>query len=236
MQRYGLARVYGRKAHDDQGVLERWMLVAWFLVPLLWVAATGRLQAVLNRLSSRSVDAEAARLLARMTDEAAVALGIAGLVAVYLTARWIRAEIRTPTENPGKWLYLGSTAGMFAVAVVDPLAAVIGFVASHSVEYFALVSRSVGAETRHPGTLGRVARRRHGRLFFFAGYGVLATLAFLALYRLSPASVLLLAVLTIGAVHFFYDAFIWKLRKPEVAASLAVSPSRAGPAAVRQPA
>jgi hypothetical protein len=61
-------------------------------------------------------------------------------------------------------------------------------------------------------------------------------MAFLALYRVSPASVLLLAVLIIGAVHFFYDAFIWKLRKPEVAASLAVGSVRAGPAAVRQPA
>jgi hypothetical protein len=37
-------------------------------------------------------------------------------------------------------------------------------------------------------------------------------------------------------VQFFYDAFIWKLRKPEVAASLAVSPITAGLAAVRQPA
>ena len=35
------------------------------------------------------------------------------------------------------------------------------------------------------------------------------------------SSVLLMAILTIGAVHFFYDAFIWKLRKAEVAASLA---------------
>jgi hypothetical protein len=231
MQRYGLARVYGRKAQDDQGVLERWMLVAWFLLPLLWVTATGRLQGVLDRLSSGSVDADAARLLSRMTGEAAVALGIVGLAAVYLTARWTRSEVRTRTGiNPGKWLYLGSTAGLFVLAVVDPLAAVIGFVASHSVEYFALVGRSVGAETRHPGALGRVARRRHGRLFFFAGYGVLAILAFIALYRLSPASVLLLAVLTIGAVHFFYDAFIWKLRKPEVATSLAARPIHAAPA------
>jgi hypothetical protein len=237
MQRYGIVRIYGRKAKDDQGGLERWMLVAWFLVPLLWVAASGRLQGVLDRLSTGSVDAEAARLLARMTGEARVALAVASLAAVYLTGRWIRDVRRAHGKpNPGKWLYLGSTAGMFALAVVDPVAAVIGFVASHSVEYFTLVGRSVGAENRHPGALGRVARCRHGRLLFFAGYAILATLAFVLLYRVAPGSVLVLAVLTIGAVHFFYDAFIWKLRKPEVAASLAAGPTTAGLAAIRQPA
>ena len=28
MQRYGIVRIYGRKANDDQGALERWLLVA----------------------------------------------------------------------------------------------------------------------------------------------------------------------------------------------------------------
>ena len=147
MQRYGLARIYGRKARDDQGAVERWMLVAWFLVPLLWVAASGRLQNVLTRLSSGAVDATAAGLLAKMTGEAQVGVALAGVAAVYLTARWIKAESRSGRRsNPGKWLYMGSTAGMFALATVDPVAAVMGFVASHSIEYFTLVGRSVAAE------------------------------------------------------------------------------------------
>ena len=225
MQRYGIVRIYGRKANDDQGALERWLLVAWFLVPLLWVAATGRLQGILARLSSGSVDAAAASQFASRIGEARLGLALAGLAAVYLTARWVRQERRrSGPPNPGKWLYLGSTAGMFALAAVDPVAGVIGFVASHSVEYFTLVGRSVAAESRHPGALGCVARLRHGRLIFFAAYAVVATAAFVGLYRVAPASVLLLAVLTIGAVHFFYDAFIWKLRKREVAASLVVAP------------
>jgi hypothetical protein len=229
MQRYGITRMYGRKAQDDQGLLERWMLVTWFLIPLLWTAARGELRHVLDRLSSGSVDATAAGVLARLTTEATVVLAIVVVAAGCLTTRWLIRERRaTPAWNVGKWLYLVSTAGLFGLAVVDPIAAVVGFVASHSIEYFALVNRSVAAERRHPGPLGRIVSQRHGRLMFFTVYGLAATGTFLVLYRAAPASVLLVSVLTIGAVHFFYDAFIWKLRRPDVAASLAITtvPSR----------
>jgi hypothetical protein len=220
MQRYGITRVYGRKAGDEQGPVERWMLVCWFAVPLLWCAASGRLTRVLDRMSSGSVDADAARILASMRAGARVGLVLAAVGALGLTAWWAAQLRRRVGANPGKWLYLGSTAGMFALAVVDPVAAVVGFVASHSVEYFVLVGRSVGAEAGQPGALGRWARRRHGRIEFFAGYGLAVAAVFVGLYRVAPAGVLLVAALTIGALHFFYDAFIWKLRKPAVAASL----------------
>jgi hypothetical protein len=229
MQRYGITRMYGRKAHDDQGPFERWMLVAWFLIPLLWTAARGELSHVLDRLSTASVDATAAGVLARMTTEAAVGLAIVVVAAGYLTTRWlIRERQGAPAWNLGKCLYLVSTAGLFGVAVVDPIAAVVGFVASHSIEYFALVNRSVGAERRHTGPLSTLVSKRHGQLLFFTVYGLAVTGIFVVLYRLAPASVLLVSILSIGAVHFFYDAFIWKLRRPDVAASLAITTPAAG--------
>ena len=164
MQRYGITRLYGRKAGDDQGPLERWMLVSWFLIPLLWTAATGNLQHVLARISSGSVDAEAASVLAKMSTEAAIALTVVVLATACLTVKWSVGEHRLATgRKGGKLLYLVSTAGLFGLALVDPIAAVVGFVASHSIEYFVLVNRSVASERQHPGLLGRIARRPHGR-------------------------------------------------------------------------
>jgi hypothetical protein len=32
-----------------------------------------------------------------------------------------------------------------------------------------------------------------------------------------------MALLTLGALHIFYDGFIWKLRRPRVAASLGIA-------------
>lgn len=225
MQRYGLVRMYGRKAADDQGSVERWLLVTWFLVPLLWIAATGRLQRILDRLSSTSVDSQAARILARMSPEATAALVVAGGAALVLTLRWVSAErglAGRTRANPAKWLYLGSTAALFAVAFVDPVAAVVGFIASHSIEYFVIVGRSVGSERGQEGRLGRWARRPHGLPTFFGLYALSAIAVFVLLYRVAPPGVLLVGSLTVGAVHFLYDALIWKLRRPQVAASLSI--------------
>ena len=109
---------------------------------------------------------------------------------------------------------------MLAAALVDPLAAVVGFVGSHAVEYFVVVHRSVGAEAAHRGPLAGLVRLPHGRALFFAAYAAGVSGLFVLLYRVASPSVLVVAVLTIGALHFFYDSFIWKLRKPDVAASL----------------
>ena len=131
-------------------------------------------------------------------------------------------------------MYLASTGALFAVAIVDPLAGLVGFVGSHAIEYFVIVNRSVVSEASHSGPLGEVSRLRHGPTMFLVFYLAAATGLFLVLYDLAPTQVLLLvSVLTIGALHFFYDSFIWKLRKPAVAASLAApgrgrAPAHAG--------
>lgn len=224
MQRYGLVRMYGRKAADGQGRVERWLLVACFAVPLLWVAGTGELRHVLDRLSSGSVDASAAGVLAGLSAEAWAGFFLATLAAICLGSIWAGREWRQGRAqgqaNVGKLVYMGATLAMFAVALFDPVAAVVGFVASHSIEYFVLVGRSVGAESGQAGGLGRMIRLPYGRAAFFLIYAAVATVAFLALYRAASASVLLIAILAIGATHFFLDAFIWKLRKPAVRASL----------------
>jgi hypothetical protein len=197
------------------------MLLGWLAVPVLWVAARGQLKHVVQQFGSGTVTSSAARFLVDMSSEARIVLPVVALGAAYLTARWLRAQRRLPSgPNPKKWLYLASTAGLFVVAMADPIAGVIAFVASHSVEYFVIVRRSIVGEARHEGALGRVARAPHGPLWFFAAYAGAASCLFVTLYWFAPARILVVTVLTIGAVHFFYDSFIWKLRKPAVAASL----------------
>ena len=42
MQRYGFARIYGRRTGEDDGRLERTLLLSWLVVTLLSVAADAR--------------------------------------------------------------------------------------------------------------------------------------------------------------------------------------------------
>ena len=141
---------------------------------------------------------------------------------------------RGADANPAKWLYVGSTAALFAVILIDPIAGLIGFVGAHSLEYFVIVHQSLGrryveapapdsAPARSP--LGRAVRARPGRLGFFAVYlGLILAVVWL-LESFGSAEAYLIVFFTLGGLHVFYDGFIWKLRRPAVAQSLAIPPT-----------
>ena len=90
MQRYGIARMYGRRAGDDQGPIEKWMFLGWLAVPLLAAAARGSLPGVVHRFGSGTVDATAIGLLGRMTVEVRAVLPLVAAGTAYLTWRWLR--------------------------------------------------------------------------------------------------------------------------------------------------
>lgn len=204
------------------------MFVGWLAAPLLVVASRGQLVPIVDRLDISYVDSTAVKILAQLPTEARYLLVPVAAATVFLTVRWLRTEFRTErTVNPGKHLYVASTATLFVAALFDPIAAVVGFVGSHSLEYFFIVDRSVSSESRQPGPLGNLVRLPHGRTIFWGSYALSVTALFLLLYRLASPRLLVVCVLVIGALHFFYDSFVWKLRKPEVAASLARSSARA---------
>lgn len=228
MQRYGITRIYGRQTGDTQGGTERWMFVGWLVVPLLVVAARGQLMTIVDRLDISNVDSTAVKILAQLPTVSRYLLVPVVTATAWLTVRWLRREFGAGRAgNPGKHLYVASTAALFTVALFDPIAAVVGFVGSHSLEYFFVVDRSVTSEARHPGALGNVIRLPQGRALFWGCYAGGVTGLFLLLYRLAAPRLLIVSVLVIGALHFFYDSFIWKLRKPQVAASLTTMPALA---------
>jgi hypothetical protein len=231
MQRYGLTRIYGRKAGEAEGGLERALLVSWLLLALVVIAADPATPTRLHRLDLGGINELAVRTLTRFEGPATVLLVPMVLVVVALVIAWISRERRRGADaNPAKWLYVGSTAALFAVILIDPIAGLMGFVGAHSLEYFVIVHQSLGrryveATDGSPGArspLGRVVRARCGRVGFLAAYLVLVIgLVTFLQWRASPVAYLLV-FFTLGGLHVFYDGFIWKLRRPAVANSLAI--------------
>ena len=128
--------------------------------------------------------------------------------------------------NRAKWIYQVSSLALIAAIAIDPLAGFIAYVAAHAIEYFVVVYKTVESRYRKPRErwplLGRVTRSRSGRVLFFA--------AFLGLFfwfdakasRALPGQAYDIALYSIGILHFWYDSFIWKLRKPAVAANFGI--------------
>jgi hypothetical protein len=232
MQRFGITRIYGRKKGQSEGGLERWMLVSWLALALVWVAADASTEGRIEGLKLGDVNADGLHILADLRPIATLLLLPVLLVVLALAATWVRAETRrwrVGAANPAKHLYVASTAALFVWILVDPISGFIAYIGSHSVEYFLIVHHSLGSRYADGsgGQLGAVVRAPGGRRRFLLGY--LAVLAVVVVVSRGWASddVYRFLVLFLGGLHVFYDGMIWKLRRPAVARGLVQMTSNA---------
>jgi hypothetical protein len=246
MQRYGLVRIYGRKAGQDDGGIEKVMLCSWLVLAVVAVAAAPGTPALVGSVDVGANNRAALDVLVDLQPIAAWLVLPAALAALACVVVWARREHGRPDLNPAKWAYLASTAVLFGMVLVDPLAGIMGYVGAHAIEYFVIVHQSLGrrygaradrgarnrrsagaADSVSPapaaaagGLLGRVVRARAGRTGFLGAYVAVVFAVVTALAHLASPLAYLAVFFTLGGMHVFYDGFIWKLRRPVVAESL----------------
>ncbi|HLG00364.1 MAG TPA: hypothetical protein VI916_07825 [Acidimicrobiia bacterium] len=224
MQRFGLVRVYGRKVGEDSdgAALERWMLLSWLGLALVWVAASKDTAAMVSGLALGDRNGAGVDLLTSTRPMAQVLLLPMVAVVVGLTARWVRVErARGADANPAKHLYVASTAALFVTMLLWPVPGFIAYIGSHALEYFAVVDHALGRRylRRDGGALG-IAVRRFGGTWVVAGLVAVTLAAYMAVGDQRYEGAMGVVVLTAGGLHVFYDGFIWKLRRAPVADSL----------------
>ena len=223
MQRYGVLRIYGRKAGDDHGRLEKPMLILWLVAGIAFIGAYVNLEQLVLKLGLDETNARGVKLLHPLRVPAQLVFWLAAVAGAVLTVRWWRAERALGTQaSPAKHLYALGTLGLVIAVMVDPIAGVAGYVAAHAIEYFAVVHRSL--RTRRDDAPVAVATstpwRRAAVYALYFGFiaGVVVVTASVFGGRLYA-----FAILFFGALHILYDGFVWKLRRPNVAASLGIS-------------
>ncbi len=223
MQRYGVMRIYGRKAGDTHGSIEKPMLIVWLVAGIAYIGGYVDLHRLVNKLAVGATNARSVDLLGALSSWARVLFWVAALAGIVLAAKWWQAERRLgpAASRPKHWYALG-TAGLIVAVMVDPIAGVAGYVAAHAIEYFAVVHSSlrkrsdsapVASATRTP------ARRIAAYIAYFAVIGAIVY------FTWSPfnGKLYAFAILFFGALHILYDGFVWKLRRPAVAASLGIT-------------
>lgn len=225
MQRYGVMRIYGRKAGDDHGRIEKPMLIIWLIAGIAYIGGFVDLQRLVRKLGFGGTNARSVRLLGDLSSVARVLFWVAAAAGVYFAVQWLRAERRlgSAASRPKHWYALG-TGGLVVAVMLDPIAGVAGYVAAHAIEYFAVVHSSLRKrnDTAPVATVTRTPKRR---ALTYAGYFVaIAVLVAVTRSRLD-GRLYAFAVLFFGALHILYDGFVWKLRRPAVAASLGITPS-----------
>ncbi len=224
-QRYGLSRIYARKSGYGSARADRALLYVSMLAGLIAVAASPGLVDLIRRARLDAFTSGALNLITTVHSVALILLG--PVLAALAGCLWLSVRheaLAGPAANPARWLYLVSMLTLIGSIVVDPAAGFVAYIASHAIEYAVVVwctaERRYGPArpTDRGGLLGRVGRTATGRFLFFAGIVVLAY----AVYHLATGRVGLTIIYTVGALHFLYDALIWKLRRPAVASAFAV--------------
>ena len=237
-QRYGLARIYSRKAGYGSARLDRWVLYAWMAAAVLVVAASPGTLDLVHRVALDNVNAGGVRLITDARPWAVALLVPTVVIALGLTAAIVSQELSQRARaaapgggsspavpaNPAKWLYQGSSLLLIASIAVDAAAGFIAYVGAHAIEYFVVAYKTTQSryeQSDGSSLLGRLAHRTPGRLACFAAVIGFALVAHTRL----QGNVYDVVLYTVGVLHFLYDGFIWKLRKPGVAADFAIAPA-----------
>lgn len=225
-QRYGIWRVYAGRAgvgleKPEHGRRDMQLLWASALATaaLVLIFQTDTFGAHYN--AARVLDfIEPLRQGGTFVVLVSVVLGGWGLIA----ARWLRHELKAPLslkQRAPRLSFLGSTLTLFLVFVLHgPIVGYLCFGVCHALEYVAFVhhfgEKKFGADKGAAATLFR-------RPLLYAPFmiGGLVGL-FLILKEYRRTDVYLAYYLGTSLLHFLFDGWIWKVRKPEVGRALGV--------------
>ena len=168
-QRYGLSRIYARRAGYGAAGLDRWVLYSWMGAAVLLVAANPATLGLVRRVSIGDLNASGVRLLSGLRPIALALFVPAALAAVGLAGAIVAQEAGMvagpdrgrsgptgPTgpapapsglnaganANPAKWLYQVSSLALIASLAIDPAAGFIAYVGAHAIEYAVVVYKT----------------------------------------------------------------------------------------------
>ena len=238
-QKYGILRMYDAKAGDPErvpGGIDRWFVFAW--VPL-YFTYVGPTQADMFRrkLSRGGVVLEEALNLSTAIMPVAVPLSVLAMVAAHVA--WVVHERRAHglRNRPRLLMALGTTLLGSTFVFFDYRIAFAAFAFSHAVEYivflWAYMRKKYAKPLPHNPVLGRVLKRpwlAYGATMI--GLGLLVSWASRWGSSISPASARPMFaghrvstwffwwILFQSISHFYWDGFLWKMRRAKVRAHL----------------
>ena len=228
MQRYGLVRIHRRRAGDHTpGSVDLWLLASWLLLVLAWAVRDTRTPDRIDSLGLGTANQRSLQLLVDIRPVATALVVGAAAAAAWATWRWVANQrSRGFAGNAGLFTYVGATAALFVVAMVHPVAGLLAWVGAHAVEYFLIVDQSLAGRTLpvegSPSLLDRASATRWRAVAFVAATSAAGAGAVVLAQFHAPLTVYGLVFFGIGGLHILYDGVIWKLRRPEVARSLAI--------------
>ncbi len=229
MQRFGILRIYAGKAGgglQEPAHGRRDLALLWCSVIFVsWITLLLRAETFAGQANARLLLRVVRPLISGTGAWVLLALLAVGWLAVLLY--WLHHELRAELELCGRlprWSFLASTMLLLAVFVVHgPIVGYLCFGVAHALEYVAFVHHFGQQKFTQSGATGLTASLLRRPLCSAALLiGALLT-GFILLRDHRSADVYLVYYLGTSLLHFLFDGWIWKVRRPEVRRPLGVA-------------
>lgn len=217
-QKYGLTRIYSRKAGYGEGGTELGMIYSWFVFLFLFMAVQ-QADTVERYRAGRVI----LGVLGNYIQYIEVLAYIALAVCIYFTVRYIYIEVKNWRQiSIPKNIYVLSIILLYSIFLYSLVIGYIVFAFSHAIEYIAFVNFFVSAKyKKRPEHTSLLARASKKLWIYSTVFAVLVVLA--SLYgRQWNRQALEIYIVGSSFLHFIYDGMIWKVRRPDVGKPLEI--------------
>ncbi|MAT39332.1 MAG: hypothetical protein CL946_06985 [Ectothiorhodospiraceae bacterium] len=215
-QKYGFTRIYSRKAGYGKAWIDKGIIYSWVVYLIFALAEKNR--GVLEQYQAGQTILNAVgEYLPILTLVSYAALA----VAVYFTVVYAYEEFKNRDKiSLPKNLFVLSILFLYAILFYDLIVGYVVFGFSHAIEYIAFVNIFVHSKyTKRAENTSLFSKVSRKQWIYSGGFSLfLAGVCYLGIKFDENA----LAIYITGSsfLHFIYDGWIWKLRKPEVSKPL----------------
>jgi hypothetical protein len=218
-QKYGITRIYARKAGYGEAWIEKGLIFSWFFY-LVFAIAEKEAATLTQFEAGRVVLASLGDLLRYMTVLSYPILA----VALVFTALFVRQEyLNRDRMSVAKMLYVTSILLLYSVFFRSLVIGYVVFGFSHALEYIALVNIFVKTKYAQRPEVKSLLARASRRLWLSSSVFGVGVVGLCVAAQLWNAEALAIYIVGSSFLHFIYDGLIWKVRRPEVGAPLGIA-------------
>ena len=221
-QKYGLTRIYSRKAGYGTAWVDRAVIFSWF--GYLVFTLPDKEQDVLQRFRAGRT------LLEYLGDYLGLMNAISDIVlviALLVTTIYIATEYRNRHKiSIPKNLYVLSILLLYTIFLFDMVTGYIVFAFSHGIEYIAFVNLYVKKKYRKRPMSATFLSQVSRKLWVYSGLFSLLVIALCLIGMNYDRAIFATYIVGSSFLHFLYDGWIWKLRKPGVGRPLDIEYAR----------
>jgi len=211
-QKYGIARIYSRKTGYGEAWIEKGLIFSWF-VYLFFGLAEKEKASLLKYPAGRALMGYIENYLDYFTALSYLFL----LVAAFFTLAYIYQEFRNRHQiSIPKNVFVLSTLILYCIFFHSLIVGYIVFGFSHAIEYIAFVNIFVNSKYKKKPDSTSVLALASKKQWFYSSLFALAIVALCYLGMKLNMDAFTIYIVGSSFLHFIYDGFIWKIRKPEV--------------------